>query len=760
MSVALCCDDIHNEELYSGDKMNYVNLQKVALPLLMLLNFVAAIPAANSQQGNLIEPKNTSPRYSEVQPQAQRGNQPDSYGPIVSSDTLWQISKNYRPNSSLSIYQVMQAIYEINLDAFEQQNINLLKNSAILRMPTEDYIFSVNKKQAQQKAQLDIQSFKSNIPNQRSQQVSNTAILEQTKESTEQKIVAIDKTQNSEFVAIQKQFSESIKSLQSILDENTKLFKRLDKVNLKIDALRSEDQISVQMTQVDQSNAELLKKSRQDNAVKTEEIVEKDTPWLDEQITLILLFTLPFLFLLTAFAYWMTKRKGPAVVKPEEDDGDDFSLVPFATRMDNLLVSPSAKLSIQSGNKLDDALGNSIQDSLIDNAENFDDISDDVLDGLLEEDEQQVDAKVDDMVYEEDELLVLDDQALTESVVDEEETQFVIQTPDDLAENIDKFDKKVELSEVINEAQRLIEPEESVKSESLVKTEALTKPDLSDEVEALFNKSIGEVAECDTELKTDLDILSKNEVTLDKNQPNEASENFKKEEFNKALFNLTSKKPASIDDIELDNVFAETIGGLSFDSSQASSDASDDSLGPRDCLVEDEVKPYQRQIDASETDSVDDGIAVELEGSSFDEMLESIDLENDSSLEENNLDFDIAAILSETSERITFDVNEQDIEEFLDVEALLSESFSTKSDDELDRLLDLNISLKPLSNEQDNLEIMDVDVDDGLGTKLDLAHAYIEIGEDDSAKELLDEILQKGSAKQIAEVKIILNKLD
>jgi len=732
LGVALCSDSIHNEELYSGAKMNYVNLRKVTLPLLMLLNFVAAIPAANSQQGNLIEPKNTSPRYSEAQPQAQRGNQPDTYGPIVSSDTLWQISKNYRPHSSLSIYQVMQAIYEINPDAFEQQNINLLKNGAILRMPTEDYIFSVNKKQAQQKAQLDIQSLKSNISNQRSQQVSNAAVLEQTKESTEQKIVAIDKAQNSEFVAIQKQFSESIKSLQSILDENTKLFKRLDNVNLKIDALRSEDQMSVQMTQVDQGNAELLKKSRQDDAIKTLEIVEKDTSWLDDQITLILLFTLPVLFLLTAFTYWMIKRKGPAVVKPEEDDGDDFSLVPFATRLDNLLVSPSAKLSIQSGNKLDDALGDSIQDSLIDNAENFDDISDDVLDGLLEEDEQQVDAKVDDTEYEEDEqLLVLDDQALTEFVVDEEEPQFVIQTPDEL-----------------------------VKSESLVKTEVLTKSDPSNEVEALFNESIGEVAECDTELKTDLDILSKNEVTLDKNKLNKASENFKKEELNKVLVNLTSKKSASIDDSELDNVFDETIDGLSFESLQGSSDTSDDSLGSRDWLVEDEVKPHQRQIDAPETDTVDDGIAVELEGSSFDRILEFIDLEKYLSLEKNDKYFDIAAVLDETFESETFDVNKQDTEEFLDVEALLSESFGAESNDEIDKLLDLNISLKPSDDEQDNLEIMDVDSDDGLGTKLDLAHAYIEIGEDDSARELFDEILQKGTAEQIAEVKTILNKLD
>jgi pilus assembly protein FimV len=173
-----------------------------------------------------------------------------------------------------------------------------------------------------------------------------------------------------------------------------------------------------------------------------------------------------------------------------------------------------------------------------------------------------------------------------------------------------------------------------------------------------------------------------------------------------------------------------------------------------DWLVEDEVKSNQKQTDATE----DDGIIEELEGSSFDEMLESIDLDNDLSLDEDDTGFDIAALLDETPKSEDLDVSKQDTEDFLDVEALLSESFD--ADDEMDKVLDLDIPLEPFVNEQDNLEMIDVDADDGLGAKLDLAHAYIEIGEDDSARELFDEILQKGTADQIAEVKTILNKLD
>ncbi len=116
--------------------------------------------------------------------------------------------------------------------------------------------------------------------------------------------------------------------------------------------------------------------------------------------------------------------------------------------------------------------------------------------------------------------------------------------------------------------------------------------------------------------------------------------------------------------------------------------------------------------------------------------------------------------MDETPQNDALDVNEQDTEEFLDVESLLKESVIAESDDEIDKALDLEFPLEPFVTEQDNLNMIDVDADEGLGAKLDLAHAYIEIGEEGSAKELLDEILQKGSAEQIAEVKIILDKFN
>jgi pilus assembly protein FimV len=211
----------------------------------------------------------------------------------------------------------------------------------------------------------------------------------------------------------------------------------------------------------------------------------------------------------------------------------------------------------------------------------------------------------------------------------------------------------------------------------------------------------------------------------------------------------------SIDDINSIEDFDEA----SFVSLHNISDDLDDLPRLGDWLDEDVVKPDNKPIATIQgTD-----ILEELEGTSFDEMLESIDFDNEISAAEKDEDdtgFDIDALLDETPQNDDLDVNEQDTEDFLDVESLLNESVSAESDDEIDKALDLEFPLEPFVTEHDNLNMIDVDADEGLGAKLDLAHAYIEIGEEGSAKELLDEILQKGSAEQIAEVKTILDKFN
>ena len=64
---------------------------------------------------------------------------------VVKGNTLWSIAGQNNPTNQLTIYQTMMAIQALNKDAFYSDNINLLKEGAILRLPTQDQIALFNK---------------------------------------------------------------------------------------------------------------------------------------------------------------------------------------------------------------------------------------------------------------------------------------------------------------------------------------------------------------------------------------------------------------------------------------------------------------------------------------------------------------------------------------------------------------------------------------------------------------------------------------
>jgi pilus assembly protein FimV len=65
------------------------------------------------------------------------------YGPAVTGDTLWSVAKAARPDSSISIQQMMLAILSANPEAFIENNINGLKRGAILQIPAVSEVSSI-----------------------------------------------------------------------------------------------------------------------------------------------------------------------------------------------------------------------------------------------------------------------------------------------------------------------------------------------------------------------------------------------------------------------------------------------------------------------------------------------------------------------------------------------------------------------------------------------------------------------------------------
>lgn len=64
-------------------------------------------------------------------------NQTKQYGPIQAEETLWAIAKKTRPNTAISIHQMMQALYKNNPRAFNNKKLNSLKLGSTLSIPNE-----------------------------------------------------------------------------------------------------------------------------------------------------------------------------------------------------------------------------------------------------------------------------------------------------------------------------------------------------------------------------------------------------------------------------------------------------------------------------------------------------------------------------------------------------------------------------------------------------------------------------------------------
>src|SRR6056297_1771429 len=65
---------------------------------------------------------------------------------VPRNETLWGIAQRVRP-SGLTINQVMVALYENNPEAFDG-NINRLREGAVLRIPSEDAMYGINRSEA------------------------------------------------------------------------------------------------------------------------------------------------------------------------------------------------------------------------------------------------------------------------------------------------------------------------------------------------------------------------------------------------------------------------------------------------------------------------------------------------------------------------------------------------------------------------------------------------------------------------------------
>jgi len=90
-----------------------------------------------------------SQTYSPPEPRQSPASQPSeatytgsTYGPVSASDTLWSIATSVRP-SNATVHQTLVAIYRANPDAFSNGNINNLLRGKVLQIPDANTISQV-----------------------------------------------------------------------------------------------------------------------------------------------------------------------------------------------------------------------------------------------------------------------------------------------------------------------------------------------------------------------------------------------------------------------------------------------------------------------------------------------------------------------------------------------------------------------------------------------------------------------------------------
>ena len=96
---------------------------------------------------------------------------------------------------------------------------------------------------------------------------------------------------------------------------------------------------------------------------------------------------------------------------------------------------------------------------------------------------------------------------------------------------------------------------------------------------------------------------------------------------------------------------------------------------------------------------------------------------------------------------------------YIDIDKLLNDA--DEDDDKTDQYKDVNVDMGSVNSLIGNPNMIDVDDEENsVNAKLDLARAYIEIEDQDSARALLKEVQMDGNERQQLEAKNLLKSVN
>jgi len=111
----------------------------------------ATIPVQSSSQPvvsqQALRTESQAQRYAPQSAQVNNGSA-DEYGPTRKNDTLWHVAEGLSREQGVSVEQMMVALFQANPDAFYKDNVNALIAGKTLKIPEKDVVVKLSRSQA------------------------------------------------------------------------------------------------------------------------------------------------------------------------------------------------------------------------------------------------------------------------------------------------------------------------------------------------------------------------------------------------------------------------------------------------------------------------------------------------------------------------------------------------------------------------------------------------------------------------------------
>lgn len=766
-----------------------------------------AVSPASSSSDNTYQSTQTVQTFSynqESPKSAQNPNvAPDGSYRIQNNDTLFEIAKKIRPDNSYSINKTMLALQKINPDAFPDGNINRIRAGSILRIPTAQ---EINAYAADQAAQI--------VSNQnkvwRGAQLDGTASSEeyQSQDTLPEGHLSLtsagesdgltpltgegegESANNADSLAVSAlenaELSDKVTSLTDQINQLERLIELKDAELASLQAQLGQQNVEtapslngvaiVEETAavVEPIETETLNIDEADSSVAMEEMVEATveevlpTPVETEIVDSSLSDDINTAEAITEEQPEQLAESAPEAVSETLEETPEVQSVASnqSSLMDKLkefspihlglfglfIASIAAAFAIQRRNKKErEAMDEAVNFEFNDLDESEDSTED--QDEVLEEAQDNPEPELTEEVQEEDasEPVILEtDDALSEAdiyIAYGRYDQAVSILENAIGANDDTVPLRNKLLNIYLESGNqdgFTEQYKTAITQGLAPVVTYAKDILSSSEHADW---LSDVEDALIETSAE-DILDLDEETLS------ADEDFSFDSFD------SNEEPQeeSIDAVEESNTLAfdeDLLGDAqdtettTFDLDQLDGVASD--IESALDIVEDSAEI----VDSTDSDAF--------------EMLELDDLEIDNGLEAGN------ELEESTVEVVEFDVLETmesiDIEEpLIDLDMQVEGSADESLDESIDALAKLTENAFTDANESSfdeapasdlNIDINESDLDfiattDEVATKLDLARAYIDMGDFDGAKDMLKEVIEEGEGEQKEEANTLL----